>query len=187
MEERICKKCGFIMTQIGSERNIVTYHCKSCGFDDYVEIEIDSNMEYWQKRSALLGRVRKGIIDCETVHWGHLRKDIVDFTNNYEAARCDIYFMIGLIASMTSGFTKMDSEKYKECKAIFKATEKVYKKYCKDPKGKENFHSETGNTDMEEYKQYRQMYRKCRYEYQKEFLGWKIVYSLFKFLVPKII
>ena len=105
-----CPRCGATMKQTGAERQKVSYHCSCCGYNEYVTIENNDNSEYWQKRSELLGRVRKGVIDWQTTQWTYLRDDILDFTAKYEAARNDIYFKISLIACLTCGFRDMNAE-----------------------------------------------------------------------------
>lgn len=183
---RNCPRCGSTMKQTGGAHGFVRYHCSSCGNDDYIELETDSNFEYWQKRGVLLGRVKEYIIEeASAYQWDHLGKEILDFTTHYPESNIDIYFTISLIACYTHGFTDMDNEKYKRCKAMFKATEKVYKKYCKDPNAKTNFSKETGDSGVAEYEEYRTMYKKCWFEYQKNKLAWKIAFKLCKFLIPK--
>ena len=179
-----CPRCGAIMAQKGAERSRVAYHCNCCGHNEFVELKNEDNSDYWMKRAALLGRVRHGIIDWDTTGWDYLMKDILDFTQNYEAARFDIYFKISMIACLTKGFHNMKTAEYRECKRIFKVTEKVYKRYCKDPDAKKNFESETGADGILEYEEYRQLYKKCLYDYRCTQLLWKVLFSLGKKLVP---
>lgn len=179
-----CKRCGSLMAQSGSEGTQVMYHCSCCGYNEAVTMSAGDNTEYWVKRSALLGRVRKGVIDWETTAWDFLLRDILDFTTNYEAARYDIYFKISTIACLTKGFRDMDNERYRECKRIFKVTEKVYKRYCKDPMAKTNFANETGSAGIMEYEEYRTLYKKCIYDYRCTQLAWKLLFSLGKKLIP---
>lgn len=179
-----CKRCGSIMVQKGAENQQVIYHCNSCGYNEYIAMNTSDNSAYWQMRSALLGRVRKGIIDWEVTGWDYLRNDILDFTASYEAARYDIYFKIATIACLTKGFHDMNNEKYKDCKRLFKVTEGVYKKYRKDPMAQEHFKSETGSSGMVEYEEYRQLYKKCLYDFRCTQFAWKIVFGIGKKLIP---
>ena len=182
-----CESCGSIMVQVGTERQKAINQCRACGRNEYIDLGDDDNMEYWHKRSDLLGRIRKGIFDWEITNWRILRDDIVDFTSRYEEARTDVYLMIALVACITQGFHIMDKEQYKECKAIFKVTEKMYKAYRKNPTAPSEFKVEKSSSHVKEYEEYRNMYKKCQYEYQKEQLAWKIAFKMFKFLVPKFI
>ena len=179
-----CARCGSIMKQTGSEHGKVIYHCNSCGYNDFVALANDDNSDYWQKRAELLARVRKGIFDWQTTNWEYLRKDIVDFTGRYDAARYDMYFKMALIACVTDGFHDLNSEKYKQCKMIFKVTEKIYKSYLKDPEAKAHFEKETGNSGVIEYEEYREMYKRCRSEYRNTKIFWKAFSMIAKKLVP---
>ena len=184
---RICPLCGTTMKQTGGAHGYVRFHCSSCGNDDYVELDTDKNFEYWQKRGVLLGRVRENIIENASAYqWDNLGREILDFMNHYPESNVDIYFTISLVACYTQGFTNMDTEKYKKCQSMFKATEKVYKKYRKDPEPGTKYSKETGDSGMSTYEEYRSMYKKCWFEYQKNKLAWKIAFKLCKFLVPKI-
>ena len=76
----------------------------------------------------------------------------------------------------------MDSEKYTECKQIFKVTERLYKIHCKALK-------ETGGgsiEDVEKYEEYRVMYKKCRNEYRNTKIMWKAALTVAKLFIPKI-
>ncbi len=182
--DRRCSRCGSVMVQTGSEHQKVAYSCKCCGYKEYVTMASDDNSAYWEKRSEILGRVRKGVIDWKVTQWQYLRDDILKFTASYEAARKDIYFMMGIIACLTKGFHDMNSDEYKECKRIFKITEKVYKKYRKDPLASEHFASETGSSGIVEYEDYRKLYKTCRNEYRNTKLVWKAVFFVAKKLIP---
>jgi hypothetical protein len=114
-----------------------------------------------------------------------LGKEIHDFITHYPEANVDIYFTMALIACYTNGFCDMDAVKYKKCKSMYKATEKVYKKYIKEPNAKTIYAKETGDSGIAGYEEYRAMYKKYWFEYQKNKLAWKIAFKLCKFLVPK--
>lgn len=171
------------MKQTGAERQRVLYHCSSCGYNDVVTISAEDNSDYWQKRSELLARVRNGIFEWQTAQWDYIRRDIIDFTSRYDTARHDIYFTIAIVACITHGFHDMDSEKYKQCKTMFKLTERIYKRYLKDANPETNFAKETGSDGITGYEEYRVMYKKCRNEYRNTKLAWKMVYSIFKFAI----
>ena len=179
--ERRCQQCGSKMVQTGTEYNTAIYHCRSCGNNEYVQMAANDNSEYLHRRSMLLGRVRKGILEWEVTQWDALRLEIIDFTNAFHAARNDLYFQMAIIACLTKGFHDLDDEKYKECKRIFKVTEKVYKRYAKHP---ENLPAEMGTTGAMEYEEYRQLYKKCRSEYQGQKLIYKALFAVGKKLIP---
>lgn len=183
---RVCPICGSDMKQTGGDRGMVRYHCQSCGNDDYVELDNNNNYEYWQKRNELLSRVKTYILENGTSYqWDHLLHEINDFTNHYPASNKDIYFSMAFIACCTNGFTNMDSDKLKKCHAIFKTVDKIYKKYMKGITPDLNVSQITGDDGFTDYEEYRKMYNKCWFEYQKNKLGWKIAFKLCKFLVPK--
>ncbi len=176
-----CSQCGSKMTMIGSEGQSVIYHCRSCGNDEYVQVSADNNTDYLHRRSMLLGRVRRGIIDWEVTQWDVLRGEILDFTTSFHAARNDIYFKMSIIACLTKGFHDLDDKRYKECKRIFKVTEKVYKRYTKDPG---LIPDEMGNSGILDYEEYRNMYKKCKFDYQNTKLMYKLLFTVAKKLVP---
>ncbi len=176
-----CPVCRGKLIQTGAERGIVTYKCRNCQHQLSVVLQADNNVEYWQKRSQILGHVRQGIMQWESTRWESLLKEVQKFMASYEDARGDIYFVIAQVACMTSGFHNMKSEKYKECKQLFKITEKVYKSYCKTHTADV---STTGNDGFTEYEEYRELYKKCRSEYRNEQLLWKAVFFFTKKLIP---
>ncbi len=178
---RRCPQCGGQMAQVGSEPHAVIYHCRSCGYDAYVQLSPDDNTEYLHKRSMLLGRVRQGIIDWELTPWDSLRRDIIDFTAAFHAARNDIHFQMAVIACLTKGFHDLDKERYKECKHIFKVTEKVYKRYVKNPSV---IPPEMGDTGPMEYEEYRRMYKGCKNEFLGQKVAYKVLFKLGGKLVP---
>ena len=179
-----CKRCGAAMNQKGSMHDQVLYECPFCGYTEYVTLNNDSNSDYWIKRNHLLGRVRAGTIDWQTTDWDYLKKDILGFMTNYDVAQYDIYIKVGLIACLTKGFHDLDSQNYLECKRIFKGTEKIYKRYRKDPLAREHFSKETGDAGITEYEEYRHLYKKCLYDFRSEQIAWKILFKLGKKIVP---
>ncbi len=176
-----CSQCGSKMVQTGIENNTAVYHCKSCGNNEYVELSQNDHAEYYHRKNMLLGRVRKGIIDWEVTQWDVLRGEIIDFTSAYQEARNDIYFEMAIIACITSGFHILDDKKYRECKQIYKITEKIYKRYMKHP---EALPKQMENSGIVEYEEYRQMYKKCKYDYQNKKLVYKVLFTVGKKLVP---
>ncbi len=142
---------------------------------------VEDNADYLHKRSMLLGRVRKGIVDWEITQWETLKNEIMDFTIAYHAARNDIYFKMATIACLTQGFHFLDDKRYKECKRIFKITEKVYKQYSKHPGA---VPSEMSEGSPLEYEEYRNMYKKCKYDYKNTKLVYKLLLKLGMKIIP---
>ena len=177
----ICSKCGAEMTQTGAENNKARYHCGFCGNNMLLDLSMEDNAEYWERRSALIVRVRQGILEWETTPWDYLSRDIIDFTSRYEDASNDVYFKIATIACITSGFRDMNEEKYRQCNQIFKLTERTYKRYQKNTlTSKSSFpHAE----DVDKYKEYRTMYKRCRNEYRNTKLLWRACFSVGKRLL----
>ena len=85
------------MSQKGAENGKARYHCSFCGNTTYVDISVNDNAEYWDKRSALLGRVRLGIMEWKTgesyylvlLFDGYELKELarLNVTGDYEAMR----------------------------------------------------------------------------------------------------
>ena len=176
-----CSQCGSKMVQTGTEYQMAIYHCRSCGNTQYVEITANEKTDYLHKKNMLLGRVSKGIIDWEVTQWDTLREDIMNFMTAYHLARQDIYISMAIIACLTKGFHDLDDDRYKECKRIFKMTEKVYKRYLKAPTTTVKEMGEIGAADYEDY---RKQYKKCRNEYRNTKLAWKLAFTIGKKLIP---
>lgn len=181
--EYICPKCGSEMKQTGSDSRNVSYHCSCCGHNLLVSMDVESNSEYWHRRAELLLRVKVGVVEWKTTPWDYLRRDIVDFVARNEKAAADLSFKMAIIACVTKGFSNMTAEKYKECGAIFKITEKAYKSYTKSGGTKKVFEQDD---DVKSYEEYRQLYKRCRNEYRNTKLLWKGVFFVAKkvFMMP---
>jgi hypothetical protein len=179
--QTVCSRCGAEMTQNGAENGKTRYHCSFCGNTIYVDMSVNDNAEYWDKRSALLGRVRLGIVEWKTTPWEYLSRDIITFTSSYQDAAEDVCFKIAIIACITSGFQNMTEEKYRECNRIFKLTEKIYKNHQKDKPV--DPHCFPHDEDVRTYKEYRTMYKKCRNEYRNTKLLWKACFTVGKKLL----
>lgn len=172
-----CQQCGDILVQVGADGNCARYRCKSCGFIKSVEISDGNNAEMSQKRAELISRVRLGIIDWKTTQWSTLQKDIVQFITNYETMKNDIELQIGIIACLTHGFNLMDADKYKQCKNLFKVSEKLYKQSMKSLKVKADT---TLYNSVTQYKEQRAKFKKCRNDYRNTKLAWKAVFFVAK-------
>ena len=126
---------------------------------------------------ALLGRIRSGFIDWRLTQWETLHRELVDFISRYEEAQLDIQLQMGVVACITNGFNFMDAEKYKQCKVLFKVTEKMYKQHLKILKQQADAKL---TESVNEYKDLRAKYKKCRNEYRNTKLAWKAVFFIFK-------
>ena len=172
-----CPNCAAPMKQIGADSDYVQYQCIACGFKSLIPLTDQSNIEYSATRTSLLARIRVGLIDWKITSWNSLYKELVNFIGRYEEAQKDIELQMGLAACITSGFQMMDSEKYKQCKTIFKLTESMYKYHLKMLKKQANaalFES------VNHYKELRARYKRCRNDYRSTKLIWKVIFFLFK-------
>lgn len=177
-----CAQCGATMEQKGAEGRTVLYHCPYCGFDTAVQMDGDSNADYMVKKTELLCRVAKGVSEWNTTQWDYLRKDLLDFMSRYEDARADVRLNMGVLACITHGFHYITAENYKECKTVYKLTEKLYKVMVREMK---QTPSAKLTEQSEEYKQDRKLYKKCRNDYRNTKLAWKAVFFVFRKLLLK--
>lgn len=175
-----CTQCGSLMFQAGAEGKRVRYHCKCCGKDAFVDLPAHGNDTYRQLRTELLTRVANGLFDWKTTNWTGLRRDIQSFIGRYSEAREDIYLKISIVACITDGFHDMNKEEYREAKAIFRVTEKVYKNAMKRQKQDPSVPLDENYTNYEEY---RLLYKQCQNEYRNRKIYWKILFFLFKNLI----
>ena len=165
------------MKQSGADMNTARYRCVSCGFIKNVSLGEQGNAEYEQKKSDILARVRIGFVDWRVTQWDNLQRELLDFISRYEAASSDIQLQMSLVACITNGFQFMDAEKYKQCKLLYKITEKMYKQQLKMLK------KETDTKlyeSVSDYKDMRAKYKKCRNDYRNTKLLWKAVFFVFK-------
>lgn len=176
-----CAQCGAKMKQVGAENGTALYHCSSCGYDTTVAMENDANAELHAKRTELLVRTANGIAEWESTSWDYLKKDLMDFMVRYEDVKLDIRVQMALLASITHGFHYITEENYKECKTLYKLTQRLYKCLLReletdpDPKKTEN---------SEEYKKNRALYKKCLNDYRNKKLAWKIAFIVIKRFIP---
>ncbi len=168
------------MIHVGTEKQTAIYHCKNCGYDRFAPLPPGSG-GYLRRRSMLLGRVENGVIEWELTQWDDLRREISDFTAAFDMARNDIGLKMAVIACLTKGFHDLDDERYKECKRIFKITEKVYKQYAKNPNAVPDG---MNNTDAADYEKNRLMYKSCRYDYLGHKTAYKLLFKLGIKLIP---
>lgn len=177
-----CPQCGAKMKQVGAQGQTSLYHCPCCGNDISVNIPTDSNTEYLAKKTELLSRIMGGVADWKTASWDYLRKDLLDFMSRYEDARTDIRLNMAVLACITHGFQYITAETYKECKVTYKLTEKLYKANLRMLKQKPDLKTQE---QIEDYKQNRALYKKCRNNYRNTKVAWKIVFSVLKKLLLK--
>lgn len=177
-----CPNCGTVMVQTGMLGEKVAYHCKGCGYDRYITLSADQNTEMGMKRALLLNRVSQGIVTDDISQWERLNQELLDFMGHYDSARKDIHMQMAIVACLTSGFRNMDKSIYQKCKLIFKVTERMYKSHCKALKKM----GQGCIDNVEQYEEYRKLYKHCRNEYRNTKIMWKIVFSIVKRFVPKI-
>lgn len=174
----ICPRCGADMTQSGAEHNKAYYHCSFCGYNASIEMSADDNAEYWQKRSELLERVNSALLNWKVAGWDYLANDVINFISKYEEARYDVSLKTATIACITKGFHDMDDEKYRECKMIFKVTEKIYKQHIKALA--DTIKEFPTSEDVTKYQEHRVLYKQLRNDYRNTKFLWKIGFTVGK-------
>ena len=183
MDTNQCPKCGGLLVQDGADMAAVYYHCTACGDQIAVPISEEGgvNAVYAQRRRDVMGRLRMGFVDWRVTQWDRLYTDLIDFINRYEEAQHDIQVQMGLVACITRGFNIMDAERYKQCRNLFKLTERMYKTHLKALKAQVN--PELYET-VAEYKESRARYKRCLNQYRNTKLAWKAVFFVVKKIVP---
>lgn len=176
-----CEQCGSKMKQIGAGDGQAFYHCIACGFDATVAMENDGNADFLVKKTELLARTAKGIAEWDTTNWDYLKKDLLDFMSRYEDAKADIRVEMALLAAVTHGFHYITEENFKECKTLYKLTEKLYKGLLRELK--KNFDPKKTES-TEDYKKNRTLYKKCLNEYRSKKLAWKLAFTVLKKMIP---
>ena len=176
-----CPQCGATMAQVSADTTMALYRCSCCGYKTSVSMSLESNAQYWEKKTELMARTYNGIAEWQTTNWNYLRKELLDFMARYEDSQTDIRFKMAVLACITHGFHYMTIDNYKECKAIFKTTEKLYKgilrslKQAPDAKMTEQ---------ADDYKKNRTLYKKCRNEYRNTKIAWKVAFTVLKKFIP---
>ena len=99
----------------------------------------------------------------------------------YEQAKYDLQLNVALLASITSGFHYITAETYKECKTVYKLTQKLYKVMLRQLKKKPDAKM---TEEAEEYKKHRASYQKCRNDYLGTKIMWKALFSILKKFNP---
>ena len=69
-----CPQCGATMTQKGADMNTARYRCGSCGFMKSVSLGEEGNLEFDQRKSDLLARVRLVFVDLRVTQWDSIQK-----------------------------------------------------------------------------------------------------------------
>ena len=175
-----CPLCGSKMNQVGAEGNTVLYHCVCCGHNTSATMEGGDNSEYMIKKTELLSRVTSGLSEWKTASWDHLRKDVLDLMSRYEDARTDIRLNMAVLACVTHGFHYITPENYKECKNVYKLTERMYKIMLRSLKKAPDVKT---SEHISDYKQNRTLYKKCRNDYRNTKMAWKVLFFFFRKLL----
>ena len=141
------------------------------------EVKLDENAAYALGKRELTARIREGLLEWQLTQWDRLHSDLHMFINRYPASALDIDLQMGLVACITHGFNVMDAEKYRQCKILYKQTERMYKHHLKMLK----IQQDAAMTDsVNAYSEQRLQYKKCRNNYLNTKLAWKIVFTIFK-------
>lgn len=180
-----CPQCGGPVVQDGADLTTIYYRCAACGTLTSVPITDDGNGDgnavYAQKKREIMGRLHKGFLDWRLTQWDRLYTELSDFIIRYEAAQHDIQIQMGLLACITRGFNMMDAERYKQCRTLFKITEKMYKHHLKALKAQMD---PSLYDSVSDYKESRAKYKKCLNTYRNTKLAWKAVFFVVKKFVP---
>ena len=92
--------------------------------------------------------------------------------------RNDLQFRMAIIACLTSGFNRMDHEKYRQCKGRFKAADKMYRLSLK--RLKMQISDPELSDSIEDYQTSRAKYVLLRNEYLQTKTMWKMVWNIAK-------
>ena len=176
-----CPQCGAMMKQQGSDGRYALYHCSCCGYNETVEMKGDTNAEYFAQKTELSRRAFVGVADWQTTQWSYLRKDLLDFMGRHDQAKYDLQINVALLASVTNGFHHITAQTYKECKTIYKLTQKLYKIMLRELKKKPDAQK---TEEAEEYRKHRASYQKCRNDYLGTKMMWKALFSILKKFNP---
>lgn len=177
METTKCPVCGGPLNQEGADMECAYYRCVACGHVATVKVKLDENAAYALGKRELTARIREGLLEWQLTQWDRLHSDLHTFINRYPASALDIDLQMGLVACITHGFNVMDAEKYRQCKILYKQTERMYKHHLKMLK----IQQDAAMTDsVNAYSEQRLQYKKCRNNYLNTKLAWKIVFTIFK-------
>ena len=133
----------------------------------------NAKLIYENTKHELFARLRRGFEDWRVTQWDQLYKDFIDFTNAHEHLQGDIRFQMAIVACLTKGFNSMDPEKYRQCKALFKATDEVYKKQLKAMKKQAS--DPAYSATISEYEACRAKYVKLHNAYVGKKSPWSLI------------
>ena len=157
METTKCPVCGGPLNQEGADMECAYYRCVACGHLATVKVKLDENAAYALGKRELTARIREGLLNWQLTHWDRLQ--------------------MGQVACITHGFNVMDAEKYRQCKLLYKQTERMYKHHLKMLK----IQQDAAMTDsVNAYSEQRLQYKKCRNNYLNTKLAWKILFTVLK-------
>lgn len=175
--DHVCPRCNAMLKQLGADEQYIRYRCPSCGYLLAIPVSEEGNVEYLQRKAAVIHRITMGLADWKAAPWGMMEKDILDFMARYKEAESDLQLQMGLISCITHGFRLIDRDKYKRSKIIFKVTERFYRQQMKILKEKTNTKLYESLADYEEN---RARYKKIRNQYRNTKMAWKIAFFLFR-------
>ena len=178
-----CERCGAYMKQVGAEGQTVLYHCTACGANATVTVAADNNTELIAQKTELLIRISAGIAAWDSTQWEYLKKDLLAFMARYPDVKSDFRMQMALLATITHGYHYVSEETYKECKTIYKLTDRLYKCMARELKGTTDPHAIESS---EEYKKNRALYKKCINDYRNTKLEWKLAFSVVKKFIPVV-
>ena len=118
LDKRKCSACGGSVSIQRFDTNGIQFMCEACGKEDTYTFENEDEAKYYmdEAQQELFGRLREGFIDWQLTNWDQLFKDFMAFLDEHPEFGGDLQFRMALIACLTSGFNRMDHEKYRQCK-----------------------------------------------------------------------
>ena len=180
LDKRRCEDCGGSVSIQHFDRNGIHFMCDACGKEDtYVFVSEEESQFYMDEaQQALFGRLREGFIDWQATNWDRLYKDFIAFIDEHPEYENDLQFRMAIIACLTSGFNRMDHEKYRQCKGRFKAADKMYRLSLK--RLKMQISDPELSDSIEDYQTSRAKYVLLRNEYLQTKTMWKMVWKIAK-------
>lgn len=165
MTYKKCAGCGGTLQYTGADAINSYYECPCCGDRTMIPIADDGSARilFESKRKELFERLRRGFEDWRVINWDQLYKDFVDFIGAHDHLQNDLQCQLALIACLTKGFNRMDSDKEAYCKVLIKSVDKMYKQQKKDLK--RQMKNASARDPFEDYDSLRAKYDKLQKDY----------------------
>ena len=181
LDHKKCDLCGGSVKLQRFDRNGVYFLCEACGKENSYVFASEEEAQFYMDEATqeLFGRLREGFIDWQSTDWDRLYDDFMDFVGEHPEFESDLQFKMATVACLTSGFNRMNHEKYRQCKVRFKAADKMYRSHLKLLKAQ--LANPELSESLEDYQTSRAKYVQLRNEYLQTKMIWKLVWKLAKF------